>query len=119
MPDFRLEDVWALPTPGRADEFPLLIEGLAAANPAEAPSRAARARWSLRCKLGDLLGLDGSGWGSTEGTPLRKRLPDDLRERAGRISRPPVHLALPDRGRVSRRAGKRNRARRHAPRLGS
>ena len=88
VPDFRLEDVWALPTPGRDDEFPLLVEGLAAADPAETPSRTARALWSLRWKLGDLLGLDdpGSGLGSRV-TPLRERLPDDLRERAGRNSR--------------------------------
>ena len=24
--DFRLEDVWALPTPGGPDDFPLLVE---------------------------------------------------------------------------------------------
>jgi hypothetical protein len=79
VPDFRLEDVWALPTPGRADEFPLLVEGLAAADPAETPSRTARALWSLRWKLGDLLGLDdtSSGLGSRV-TTLRERLPDDL-----------------------------------------
>jgi len=84
VPDFRLEDVWALPTSGRADEFPLLIEGLAAADPAETPSRAARALWSLRWKLGDLLGLDGTGSGlGSRVTPLRKRLPDDLRGARG------------------------------------
>jgi hypothetical protein len=84
VPDFRLEDVWALPTPGRADEFPLLVEGLAAADPAKTPSRAARALWSLRWKLGDLLGLDdpGSGLGSRV-TPLHERLPDDLRDAQG------------------------------------
>jgi hypothetical protein len=63
VPDFRLEDVWALPTPGRADEFPLLVEGFAANDPAKTSSRAARALWSLRWKLGDLLGLDDSGSG--------------------------------------------------------
>lgn len=84
VPDFRLEDVWALPTPGRADEFPLLVEGLATADPAETPSRAARALWSLRWKLGDLLGLDGPGSGLGSRVPtLRERLPDDLREARG------------------------------------
>jgi hypothetical protein len=83
-PDFRLEDVWALPTRGRADEFPILVEGFAAADPAATPSRAARALWSLRWKLGDLFGLDdpGSGLGSRVAT-LRERLPDDLRTVAG------------------------------------
>lgn len=91
VPDFRLEDVWALPTPGRSDEFPLLVAGLAAADPAETPSRAARTLWSLRWKLGDLLRLDepSSGLGSRV-TSLRERLPDDLRAARG-----PEFEALP------------------------
>lgn len=84
VPDFRLEDVWALPTQGRADEFPTLVDGFVSADPAQTPSRAARALWSLRWKLGDLFGLDdpGSGLGSRVRT-LRDRLPDDLRAAAG------------------------------------
>jgi hypothetical protein len=82
--DFRLEDVWALPTSGRVDEFPLLVEGFAAADPAKAASRATRALLSLRWKLGDLFGLDDpdSGLGSRV-TTLRERLPDDLRTAIG------------------------------------
>ncbi len=89
--DFRLEDVWALPTPGRADEFPILVEGFAAADPAKTASRATRALLSLRWKLGDLFGLDapGSGFGSRV-TTLRERLPDDLRDATG-----PKFVALP------------------------
>jgi hypothetical protein len=83
-PDFRLEDVWALPTPGAADEFPTLVAGFASADPAETPSRAARALWSLRWKLGDLFGLDDSGVGlGSRVSTLRERLPDDLRATAG------------------------------------
>jgi hypothetical protein len=84
VPDFRLEDVWALPTTGRADEFPLLVEGFAEADPAATPSAPARALWSLRWKLGDLLGLDDedSGVGSRV-TTLRDRLPEDLRAAPG------------------------------------
>jgi hypothetical protein len=84
VPDFRLEDVWALPTPGRADEFPILVEGFASADPAKTASRATRALLSLRWKLGDLLGLDepASGLGSRV-TTLRERLPADLRAAAG------------------------------------
>ncbi|MFZ1926850.1 MAG: DUF2867 domain-containing protein [Solirubrobacteraceae bacterium] len=84
VPDFRLEDVWALPTPGAADEFPILVEGFASADPAKTLPSAARALWSLRWKLGDLFGLDnrGSGLGSRV-TTLRERLPDDLRATTG------------------------------------
>jgi hypothetical protein len=84
VPDFRLEDVWALPTHGRADEFSLLVERFVSADPARTSSRAARALWSLRGKLGDLFGLDdpGSGLGSRVRT-LRERLPADLRAAAG------------------------------------
>jgi hypothetical protein len=84
VPDFRLEDVWVLPTPGRADEFPILVEGFASVDPAKTASCATRALWSLRWKLGDLFGLDdpGSGLGSRV-TTLRERLPDDLRAAAG------------------------------------
>jgi Protein of unknown function (DUF2867) len=84
IPDFRLEDVWALPTPGRADEFPVLVEGLASADPATIPSSAARALWSLRWKLGDLLSLDDPSVGlDSRVTTLRERLPDDLRAEPG------------------------------------
>lgn len=79
VPDFRLEDVWALPVSGRVDEFPIFVEGFASADPAETLPRSARALLSLRWKLGDLLGLDdpGSGLGSRVPT-LRERLPDAL-----------------------------------------
>jgi hypothetical protein len=79
--DFRLEDVWALPTPGGPDDFPLLVEGLAAGDPAtQSPSRVARALWAVRWKLGELLGWDDdhAGLGSRVPT-LRDRLPADLR----------------------------------------
>jgi hypothetical protein len=84
LPDFRLEDVWALPTPGAAEEFSIFVEGFAAADPGATLPRAARALLSLRWKLGDLFGMDdpGSGLGSRV-TTLRERLPDDLRVAAG------------------------------------
>ncbi len=80
--DFRLEDVWALPTPGGADDFHLLVENFASGDPAQqSPSRAARALWAIRWKLGELLGWDDpdAGLGSRVPT-LRDRLPADLRE---------------------------------------
>ena len=80
--DFRLEDVWALPTPGGPDDFHLLVEGLSSGDPAtQSPSRAARTLWAIRWKVGELLGWDGpdAGLGSRVPT-LRDRLPADLRD---------------------------------------
>ena len=57
--DFRLEDVWALPTPGGPDDFPRLVERIAARRPARrAPRALARALFAIRWKLGELLGWD-------------------------------------------------------------
>jgi Protein of unknown function (DUF2867) len=82
--DFRLEDVWALPTPGGPDDFPRLVHLIASADPALIPSRAARALWSLRWKLGGLLGLDDPDTGLGSRVPtLCDRLPADLRETPG------------------------------------
>jgi hypothetical protein len=80
-PDFRLEDVWALPTPGGPDDFPMLVEGISSGDPAESSSRAARALWAIRWKLGELFGWDDpdSGVGSRVPT-LRDRMPADLRD---------------------------------------
>ena len=82
VPDFRLEDVWALPTPGGPDDFHLLVEGLAGGDPAaQSSSRVARMLWAIRWKLGALFGWDDeeTGIGSRVET-LRDRLPADLRE---------------------------------------
>jgi len=79
--DFRLEDVWALPTPGGPDDFPKLVEGIASGDPAQSPSCAARTLWSVRWKLGELLGWDEPGTGLDSRVPtLRDRLPMDLRD---------------------------------------
>jgi hypothetical protein len=79
--DFRLEDVWALPTPGGPDDFPRLVHGFASSDPLHSPSRAVRTLFAIRAKLGELLGLDDphAGVGSRVAT-LRDRLPRDLRE---------------------------------------
>ena len=80
--DFRLEDVWALPTPGGPDDFPRLVQWLASRDdPSRASaSRAVRALWLIRWKAGQLLGWDSpdAGLGSRVPT-LRGRLPADLR----------------------------------------
>ena len=78
VPDFRLEDVWALPTPGGRDDFPRLVEEMSSGDPADSGSRTARLLWAVRWKVGALLGWD-DGHGSERPT-LRDRLPPDLRE---------------------------------------
>jgi hypothetical protein len=80
-PDFRLEDVWALPTPGGPDDFPRLVRQTAVGDTSNNPSRVARALFAIRWKLGKLLGWDDpdSGLGSRVPT-LRDRLPADLRD---------------------------------------
>ena len=80
-PDFRLEDVWALPTPGGPDDFPRLVELLAAFDPSSSSSPAVRGLFALRWKIGELLGWDSpeDGLGSRVPT-LRDRLPADLRD---------------------------------------
>jgi len=90
-PEFRLEDVWALPTSGGRDDFRRLVHQFASGDPARSPSRAVRLLFAIRWKLGELLRLDGpdSGLGARVPT-LRDRLPEDLRAAPG-----PAFDALP------------------------
>jgi hypothetical protein len=79
--DFRLEDVWTLPTPGGPDDFPRLVQGIVSGDPSQGSSRAARALWAIRWKVGELLGWDGPDTGLGSRVPtLRDRLPADLRD---------------------------------------
>ena len=82
-PDFRLEDVWALPTPGGPGDFPRLLEGFASGDALNAPSPAVRALIATRRALGRLFRWDApeAGLGSRVPT-LRDRLPPDLRAAA-------------------------------------
>ncbi len=85
-PDFRLEDVWALPAWGGAEDFATLLEVMASLDPADAESRATRALFSIRLRVGGWLGLDDAPSplaipDDTE-TTLSARLPEDLRNTA-------------------------------------
>ena len=75
-PDFRVEDVWALPTPGGRDDLPRLVSQFAERNFAAGAPLQVRFLWDLRWKLGELLRLDREqdGVGSRVAT-LRGRLP--------------------------------------------
>ena len=79
--DFRLEDVWALPTPGGPDDFPRMLQLAASFDPSKSSSVAVRTLFAIRWKVGGRLGWDGpdAGLGSRVPT-LRDRLPVDLRD---------------------------------------
>jgi hypothetical protein len=92
VPDFVLEDVWALPVQGDAADFESLLRQLAAADPAHAESLPTRLLWRLRDRLGKAFSLGrisaptagGSAGGlpipGTDEASLAERLPEDLRE---------------------------------------
>jgi hypothetical protein len=94
--DFTLEDVWALPARGGAEDFQALLELMASADPANAESLPTRVLWRVRDRLGSWFELgrisapiDGGNGGAgklpipgTEETSLTDRLPDDLRDTA-------------------------------------
>ncbi len=79
---FRLEDVWALPTPGGPGDFPRLVGHFTSGEPPEAGAPLpVRALWATRWKLGELLGWDRPDDGTGAPPPtLRDRLPADLRD---------------------------------------
>jgi hypothetical protein len=81
-PDFRVEDVWALPTPGGRDDFLALVHAVAAHDLTTQPSPLVRALFAVRWKLGGMLGWDAAPIsGSAQNTPsLRDRLPPELRD---------------------------------------
>jgi hypothetical protein len=79
--DFRLEDVWALPTPGGPGDFPRLVQQFASADPSQSLPGAARVLWALRSKIGELLGWDNEDDGVGSRVPtLRDRVRADLRD---------------------------------------
>jgi hypothetical protein len=78
---FRVEDVWALPTPGGPGDFHRLVQLIASGDPSKSASRAARMLWAIRWEAGKLLGWDGPQAGAGPGRPrLRDQLPADLRD---------------------------------------
>jgi hypothetical protein len=90
--DFRIEDVWALPTPGGPGDFPRLVRRATSLDPSRSASRPVRALFAIRWTVGGLLGWDSqeAGLGSRVPT-LRDRLPADLRDAPA----PPDFDALP------------------------
>jgi hypothetical protein len=92
VPDFTLEDVWALPVEGERGEFGKLLELAGSLDPAHADSAAARFLWRLRDRIGAWLDLGRISVPAGERAPapqlpipgtsetsLAGRVPDDLR----------------------------------------
>lgn len=78
--DFRVEDVWALPTPGGPDDLARLVEWFTEDDGPNPFSGLARALFAIRLRLGGLLGWDGQDAGIGSRVPtLRTRLSEDLR----------------------------------------
>jgi hypothetical protein len=80
-PDFEVEDVWKLPTPGGPGELPRLVSQIASSEfPPERAPRIVHALWEARWKIGRLLGWDRRERGvGARVASLRDRLPPDLR----------------------------------------
>jgi hypothetical protein len=95
VPDFTLEDVWALPAHGGLEDFQDLLELMASSDPANADSLPTRALWRLRDRLGRWLDLgeisapdESPGQLPIPGrgeTSLAGRLPADLRNTAAAV----------------------------------
>lgn len=91
VPDFTLEDVWALPLHGGAEDFhPLLEQMVTSLDPTNADSAAARLLWRVRDLLGRWFDLgristpaddaaDALPIPGTDEISLANRLPSDLR----------------------------------------
>ncbi|WP_328301448.1 DUF2867 domain-containing protein [Streptomyces sp. NBC_00435] len=79
--DFKVEDVWDLPTPGGPDDLARLVDQFRGGTRDRVSSPVGRALFAIRWKLGALLGWDSpaDGVGGRVAT-LRDRLPADLRE---------------------------------------
>ena len=96
-PDFTVEDVWALPVHGGAEDFQTMLEMTLAGDPGHAKSLPTRVLWRLRDRLGGWFDLGRISSPSDSGrngaasnlsipgtseTALADRLPDDLRNTA-------------------------------------
>lgn len=80
-PDFRVVDVWQLPTPGHADDLAGLAELFATGPGDDDASGIVRLVWSVRWGLGRVLGWDNPQHGVGIRVPsLNARLPEDLRD---------------------------------------
>jgi hypothetical protein len=81
-PDFTLEDVWALPVYGGADDFPDLLAVMASRDLSREAPAITRLMFAVRWQLGRWFGWDDPAARPIPGrneTSLTERLPPDLR----------------------------------------
>jgi hypothetical protein len=88
-PDFTVEDVWALPVRGRAEDFDAVLQNMVTSDPSRSPSLPSRILWGVRDLLGTWFGLGRISTSADEANPLpipgtnetslSARLPADLR----------------------------------------
>jgi hypothetical protein len=102
-PDFTLEDVWALPVHGSAEDFQTALEMMTSADPTDAESLPTRVLWGARDRLGSWFDLgrisapidsdsdDAAGKLTIPGTPDRARRDAPRLGRSGR-----GQLSMPD-----------------------
>lgn len=83
-PDFRLEDVWMLATPGGPDDLARVVALMTSSDNEEEFPASYRLLFAVRWKLGALLGLDqeDTGLGGRVAS-VRDRLPADLADASG------------------------------------
>ena len=83
--DFRLEDVWELPTPGGPDDFARLVQMVASFGEGRQRVSVVGLLFAIRQALGRVL-----GWDEPPDDParpsLRRRLPADLRNSPSAVS---------------------------------
>ena len=77
--DFRLEDVWALPTPGGRDDFPRLVQMVASVDETWRRDSLAGMLFAIREALGRVFRWDEAADDPARPS-LRERLPADLRD---------------------------------------
>jgi hypothetical protein len=90
-PDFRLEDAWALPARGGAEDFDALLDVMMSLDPAHGASATTRLLFAIRYRVGGWFGWDDATRaraipGNAE-TTLSARLPEDLRNTAANLNR--------------------------------
>lgn len=83
--DFRLEDVWALPTPGGPGDFPRLVRIVCSFDEARRRSSVVGMLFLARQVLGDVFDWDEQSDDPTRPS-LLLRLPDDLRGRPSSVA---------------------------------